>query len=357
MVILRIFISIVCCSELNLLLFSYWWKIIAFFSSGFGYGMIFLTSIVSVSRYFDKKRALAMGISVCGSGIGSVIFNPLSKWLLDEYGWRGTLLIEAGLVLNCVAFGALYRPLPKILSKTNDEEIKESDILLKSNPNKNEPEGDTHVKSLKNSESAYSCDPKRNSSDYTSGSNGFLNYELNETCHENKGAAAKHEPNGVVSEFSSFLPYSQEGVTSLGARDEGNKYERSSKLKQCMKFTRELFRFSLLKDPSFLVFFTSGFLISLSYNVPYIYLPDLATRLDYTKSMGVLLISYLGIANTISRVLFGILGDRPGVSRTYVYIATNMISGIFTVFVPLYSQYGLLVMYAVVYGMTIGKKK
>ena len=261
---------------------------------------------MSVSRYFEKKRALAMGISVCGSGIGSVIFNPLSKWLLDEYGWKGTLLIEAGLVLNCVAFGALYRPLPITLTKSKEEELKENDSLLNTNSKKNEQEKETHVGSLKDVASAYTCGSKRNSSDYTSGSN----CELNVICHENKGTPEKQGPNGDLSEFSPFLQYNQEAVTSLGARDEGNK-ERSSKLKQCMKFTRELFRFSLLKDPSFIVFFTSGFLIALSYSVPYIYLPDLVTRLDYAKSMGVLLLSYMGIANTISRVLFGILGDRP----------------------------------------------
>ena len=80
------------------------------------------------------------------------------------------------------------------------------------------------------------------------------------------------------------------------------------------------------------MFFTSGFLILLSYNAPHIFLPYLTTRFAYTKSTGVLFISYIGIATTISRVLSGILGDRPGVNRTYVYIATHKTSGIFAAF-------------------------
>ena len=37
---------------------------------GIGFGMMYLPSIVVVGFYFDKKRALATGIAVCGSGIG-----------------------------------------------------------------------------------------------------------------------------------------------------------------------------------------------------------------------------------------------------------------------------------------------
>jgi MFS family permease len=44
--------------------------------SGLGFGMIYLPSIVSVGYYFEKKRAMATGIAVCGSGIGTFIFSP-----------------------------------------------------------------------------------------------------------------------------------------------------------------------------------------------------------------------------------------------------------------------------------------
>lgn len=46
-----------------------------------------------------------------GSGIGIFVFSPILKYLIDEYGWRGALLIDAGFILNCVVCGALFRPL------------------------------------------------------------------------------------------------------------------------------------------------------------------------------------------------------------------------------------------------------
>jgi hypothetical protein len=49
---------------------------------------------------------------VCGSGIGAFVFAPLSNFLLAYYGgWRSAYWIIAGIVLNLVVLGALFRPL------------------------------------------------------------------------------------------------------------------------------------------------------------------------------------------------------------------------------------------------------
>jgi len=49
------------------------------FTTGVGFGLMYLPSIVMVGYYFDKRRALATGIAVCGSGIGSFVFAPLTE--------------------------------------------------------------------------------------------------------------------------------------------------------------------------------------------------------------------------------------------------------------------------------------
>ena len=72
--------------------------------------MIYLPSILAVNFYFEKKRAFANGITQSGSGIGTFLYSPLTEYLLGIYGWKGTMLILSGLVLNCVACSALYIP-------------------------------------------------------------------------------------------------------------------------------------------------------------------------------------------------------------------------------------------------------
>ena len=50
--------------------------------AGISFGLMYLPSIVIVGYYFDKKRAFATGLAVCGSGIGTFLFAPLSKMTL-----------------------------------------------------------------------------------------------------------------------------------------------------------------------------------------------------------------------------------------------------------------------------------
>jgi len=83
----------------------------SFFLIGFGFGLIYLPAIVSVTCYFEKKRSFATGIAVCGSGLGTFIFAPLTGILIQAYFWKGAMLIIAAITLNCVIFGALFRPL------------------------------------------------------------------------------------------------------------------------------------------------------------------------------------------------------------------------------------------------------
>ena len=51
------------------------------------------------------------GIAVAGSGVGTFAFAPLMDILIDRYTWKGALLILAGVMLNIVLCGALFRPL------------------------------------------------------------------------------------------------------------------------------------------------------------------------------------------------------------------------------------------------------
>ena len=92
---------------------------------GFGLGLIYLPSVVAVGYYFEKKRALATGIAVCGSGVGTFLFAPLATLLLDTFGWKGANLIYAGLCLNCAVFGALMRPLVLTATKIGSSFIHE----------------------------------------------------------------------------------------------------------------------------------------------------------------------------------------------------------------------------------------
>ncbi|KAK7003505.1 monocarboxylate transporter 9 [Biomphalaria glabrata] len=78
---------------------------------GTGFSFCYISSVVIVSFYFEKRRSLATGLAVCGTGVGTVTFAPLMNYLITEYGMRGLFLIMAGISLNLVVCGMLFRPL------------------------------------------------------------------------------------------------------------------------------------------------------------------------------------------------------------------------------------------------------
>lgn len=87
------------------------------FGTGFGFGMIYLPAIVSVTMYFEKYRSLATGIAVCGSGFGTVVFAPLTNYLITNYTWQGSLLVISGIVFFCAVFGYMFKPLAPLASE------------------------------------------------------------------------------------------------------------------------------------------------------------------------------------------------------------------------------------------------
>jgi len=66
---------------------------------GIGFGLVYVPAVIAVGFYFERWRALATGIAVCGSGIGTFLMAPLCTLLISTYGWRGALLIQAGKAL------------------------------------------------------------------------------------------------------------------------------------------------------------------------------------------------------------------------------------------------------------------
>ncbi|XP_030373393.1 monocarboxylate transporter 4 [Scaptodrosophila lebanonensis] len=88
---------------------------------GIGFCMVYIPAVVIIGFYFEKWRALATGVALCGSGVGNFIFMPLTTILLDSFGWRTTLALQGLIILLCGIFGLAFRPIqPITLAPTVD---------------------------------------------------------------------------------------------------------------------------------------------------------------------------------------------------------------------------------------------
>lgn len=77
--------------------------------------LLYLMVPTMIDRWFKKRVGFFVGLALCFTGIGAILFNPLGGFIIDEFGWRmGYLvfgLISTVIALPCALF--LVRSYPK----------------------------------------------------------------------------------------------------------------------------------------------------------------------------------------------------------------------------------------------------
>lgn len=443
---------------------------------GISLGLMYLPSIVIVGFYFDKKRSLATGLAVCGSGIGTMLFAPLGQALLENYGWQGSYWIISGLLLNGVACGAVFRPLePRLVRRRpevelqNMESIPKGIIMQKLIAEKNrqrtistgsldgtvitrenklikDPEDlrNTVLKSMilerldeETPEDLHNNGSEPNiaaaadsmlgngnltgskledvsapvqshglsakSLDYMAGSSDsskFVSRVRSESSVSQSSGPSKRVR--TVSTGSEGAPRSSEwrkgeigskgsltilapprkaarpmyrqdifysgsiasipeyksmsdmntyiaSITSIP--DIGTAEEDESCMGPVMEVLKNMFDLSIFKEISFILLCICSTFAMTGFFTPFIYIPALAMEeLQEMPNKATFLLSILGISNTIGRILFGWINDRPWADCLLIHNMALLIAGIATCLVPIMKSYGLLVLYCVIFG-------
>ena len=261
--------------------------------------MAYLPAIVAVSFYFEKRRSLSIGIAVCGSGIGEFAFALLTDALIQEYSWKGTVLIDAAILLNCILCGMVFRPL-KVPKKVDPPE---TEPLMEEKPQDGAEQAKIGIKSASN-------------------------LELPQTASASKQDAARRR------QFS-----------------ESYKASHSSALQT----VSEMMDLQLFQDAVFILFAVSNLLASIGFVVPYIFLPNRGFRYGFSSRQTSWLITMVAISNTVGRVVFGYIADMKFVNRLMLYNTVLVICGICSVFSDLMWTFPLQMCYSFSFGFFIGK--
>ncbi|ODN05178.1 Monocarboxylate transporter 10 [Orchesella cincta] len=81
--------------------------------TGLGFGIMFTLSIVIVGLYFKKNREFATGITVAGTGVGTLTMGPVINEILKAYSWQHAILFQAGLAFISILCALVYKPVRK----------------------------------------------------------------------------------------------------------------------------------------------------------------------------------------------------------------------------------------------------
>ncbi|XP_052104355.1 monocarboxylate transporter 12-like isoform X2 [Mytilus californianus] len=268
--------------------------------TGLGFGGIFLSTLVCVGQHFEKRRSFALGISVSGSGVGTFVFAPVVRILIDEYGWRGAILMEAGFIMNIVLCGAFFRPVQNKSGKTTDKSVIKNEAIDLSIV-----EDEIDIK----------------------------------------------EASMTSKQIFSIVKNKDEGLQALKTKSTTSPDPSTNSVSSC--FSKH-FDFGLLTNPAFTIFVVSNYFTALGFNTPYVYLPDRAEEKGMNQFDSAFLLSIIGISNTFGRIIFGWIADRKCVNRLLLYGISLVICGTANVLNPLNDSKVYLMMYSSVYGMFIG---
>lgn len=80
---------------------------------GLGDGVLYITCVAVVSRWFIKKRALAIGIVTTGVPFSGLITNPLTAWLISSFGFRSAFFALTGIFMVSILCSFVLRGYPK----------------------------------------------------------------------------------------------------------------------------------------------------------------------------------------------------------------------------------------------------
>lgn len=231
------------------------------FIGGLSTGCTYIASLIVIAEYFDKKRGVATGITMAGSGVGSFVFAPLIGYLIKTYDWKFTFSICACIILQTTLCGALMRPLePVPISLADKAKQVELKNLNSTGEEKNEHGGEHH--------------------------------------HHEEG------PSRVALETYHGSVYSLNEVTPKF-------YERYSCLRITVGILKEMSDFSLLRQNlGFLLITLSNFFIFFGYFTPFLYITKIAEENGVPKEEASFLISIIGIVNIPARMAYGFIADR-----------------------------------------------
>lgn len=116
-----VFLAMGICTGLSLLLTGQvtdLWQIFFTYSLllAIGTSAIYVVIMSTVSRWFEKKRGLALGMASIGAGMGPLVVAPFATYLISAFDWRGSFT-----VLGIIAL-VLVIPL-SLLLRRNPREI------------------------------------------------------------------------------------------------------------------------------------------------------------------------------------------------------------------------------------------
>ncbi|XP_034465627.1 monocarboxylate transporter 12-B-like isoform X1 [Hippoglossus hippoglossus] len=356
--------------------------------TGLGFALSYTPAIAMVGRYFNERKALAYGIAQSGSGIGTFILAPVVQLLIEQYSWRGALLILGGFVSNLCVVGALMKPLePRGEGKSEKLTNSEHDCLTtvldtkdtekvpadcsQGEPKQLEISNLKETRGLLISNGAFKNIRLENDklTEIKIAECILFSNKLTETVlGEIKRSDAKLANGSTIEDMKlieSMILSGKADKTDLKTEDPGltetkpdtvspppalvNTNPSSRSRCFCLESTEE---FGFLVRPDFLILSVSFLFLAYGCSAPVVYLVPYALSVGVDHKHAAFLMSIFGVSGIVGNITFGWVTDRKCLKkyRMLSFMVALGLEGLCCMFAPLLRSFSLLVSFAVLYG-------
>ncbi|XP_016125292.1 monocarboxylate transporter 12 isoform X1 [Sinocyclocheilus grahami] len=368
--------------------------------TGVGFALSYTPAIAMVGSYFSERKALAYGIAMSGSGIGTFILAPAVQLLIELFSWRGALLILGGLVSHLCVCGALMRPLEGQSGRRKEKDLeggKKVDFLnvkladaghnMEVSAQEQRSVEVKHTDMEKSGENEHaenmqSDGKERMESEPSDAKQTHSNVEINlrqedsetvtrSTDEWDKESKPKYSDTDISVPALvqsgdlplDCLPTNQEDTTFPESNTNHNtlaqlKVANTKLLKQSRDNVWSIIRKTVLREysflliPDFLLLLVSFLFLAYGCSVPFVYLVPYSLSAGVSPQQAALLMSILGVSGIVGTITFGWIADRKCLRpyRVVSYMLAVGSEGLSCLFLPLLNGFSLLVPFSLIYG-------
>lgn len=293
---------------------NYWQLYLTFgVLGGIGFGCMYLPSIVILSTYFSKKRSMATGIAVCGSGIGTVLFANLNNRAFEFLNQdQSMFMIYIAAISICGAvFSLLFAPL-----KPSDQQVKKVAKMVRQYEGKPEDPSERLLENVRNDLEVLNR-PGHQADTFYAG-NAPLDRKAAEAAHV-VHATEQHTVQHVVKKGK--LAEFKDSLCSLLDKD-------------------------LLLSPSFMTLAIAGTFTVMAFLIPFNFIGEVLPK-EWDASTRALPLSLIGVFNIACRIICGIISDHPKMSALQVSNVASIIAGGSMMLVPFCTELWHFVLFCV----------
>jgi MCP family monocarboxylic acid transporter-like MFS transporter 14 len=329
---------------------------------------------------------MASGFVMAGASFGGLVGPPLYRYLLDEFGLRGAMMIICGLLLNGVVVGALLRPLEFYQHRTKRSEVSNDNTNCKPqhvhalNGNRNKPPNTNNLASDQfkghmelQSKSAHAHSSPDVSVDVTS--YPLLPRELLATrkrqrteSESNRSVHSLRSGKTIIDSISesSVIKYGDGGLSSVVSIHNPESKHSSSRVDHQASnpspsccgdnfLVRQLHVYrSLMRNSRLMLFLVvavvafPGLVMVTTYIVPH------AVDQGVDKTSAAMFVSIICGLDFLSRIMCGFLADQKWIKRHWIIAISLIIVGTASNMLRFLTEYWGFVLYIVVYGLCGG---